>query len=113
MAHNNTDFKNQHKPSISSKSTVPNLGWYMYYPDNKRVFKMGAVKIAWFLADILGLSSLFLGWINGIDTAKTITLFVLGAIYASLRIYFYWKKSNQDLRMKELDILEKERELNL
>lgn len=113
MAHNNTDFENQHQSPASDKYPFRLTGGFMHFVDIKRSIKMGTVKVAIFLADILGLSSLFLGWINGIDTAKTITLFVLGAIYASLRIYFYWKKSNQDIRMKELDILEKQRELDL
>jgi hypothetical protein len=48
-----------------------------------------------------------------IDNVKGVILFVIAVLYGLARLCFYIIKQNQDRRMRELDIKEKKRSLNI
>lgn len=63
-----------------------------------RVFKMAQIKMALLLADILGFSSFFLGWVSNIDSVKSAVLFILGSIYLMIRTYYYFVHNKNKAR---------------
>jgi len=46
-----------------------------------------------------------------IENVKGIILFVIAVLYGIARLFFYVVKQNQDRRMRELDILEKQKKI--
>lgn len=46
-----------------------------------------------------------------IDNVKGLILFIIAVLYGIARLIFYCIKQNQDRRMRELDIIEKQRRL--
>lgn len=67
----------------------------------KNARKMAQFKLAWIIADFLGFGSLFLGWISNLDNVRSAVLFILGSIYAMIRIYWsHVHNRNKDVREK-------------
>lgn len=77
----------------------------------KRVNRMAEIKILVWLSNLLGIPILgYTIWITWYSW-KTDVLFVLSGVYLIAKIYFYIKKNNQSIRMTDLDIREKEKDL--
>lgn len=68
----------------------------------KKMFDATAIKLAIF--DIFGGSFTVLGILNNLDNLKSLVLFILGAIYLGVRIYFTIIRTSQAVRKTELEI---------
>lgn len=101
MAYNNNNFRGTGQSPRGGQSPVYYLGGRVHNGHGNRTKKMVQVKIGWVIADFLGFSSAFLGWINNLDNVKSAVLFVLGAIYMSARTYFYIRKGMHEIRKQD------------
>lgn len=50
------------------------------------------------VCDILGISSMLLGWLANIDNVRSAVLFILGSVYAGGRIYYSFRKWDLQIR---------------
>lgn len=64
--------------------------------------------IAWLIADVLGFSTAFIGWINNLDNVKSAIMFILGVIYLGARTYFYIRRGMNLLRKERWEQDERE-----
>ena len=70
-------------------------------------------KLLMWLFTILPTTGYGLVILLNIDNIKGIILFIVAVLYGIARLIFYVIKQNQDRRMRELDITEKKRSLNI
>jgi len=79
-----------------------------YKPPTKRM-----EKLIWPLINILFPTGYGLVILLNIDNIKGVILFIIACLYGIARLFFYVVRQNQERRLRELDIIEKEREMNL
>ena len=66
--------------------------------------------IAWKFVNLVGLPAYILGvWFN-LDNIKSAVLFILGLIYAMIKVYYLRIEKDQNTRDKELDLWHKEQD---
>lgn len=69
---------------------------------SKKMLETAAIK--WMIADLIGGTFVLLGIVNNFDNIKSLILFILGAIYMGVRIYYTIIKNEQARREKEMDL---------
>lgn len=73
-----------------------------------KTIKMHYTKAGWLIADLIGIpTSLYGMWLN-IDNIKSAIIALLVISYLSLRIYYYWKRSEIEIKEREIQLWEKE-----
>lgn len=72
--------------------------------------KMAQIKLAIILADLLGFSTFILGWIVNMDNVKSAVVFIVGLIYAMVRVYFTVVHNKNRKKREEWDQYVKEHE---
>lgn len=77
---------------------------------SKKPFHMASAKLAWLIADILGLPVAFLGIYFNIDNIKSAIIAILAIGYLMLRGYYFWRQKEQAVREKELELWHKEQD---
>lgn len=70
--------------------------------------QMLQTKIMWAIADFFGGGSIVLGILTNLDNIKSAILFILGSIYAMVRVYYTIVQKNQAVREKEYELWNKE-----
>jgi len=84
-----------------------------HYPPTIKPSTKRMEKIAWSLLNIFFPTGYGLILLLNIDNIKGIILFIIAVLYGSARLFFYVIRQNQERRMRELDILEKQQNLHL
>lgn len=79
----------------------------------KNPTKLMGPKLLMWLVTILPTTGYGLVVLLNIDNIKGIVLFIVAVMYGLARLYFYIIKQNQERRMRELDIREKKRWLDI
>lgn len=69
---------------------------------SKKMLETAAIK--WMIADIIGSGFVLLGIASNFDNIRSLILFILGAIYFGVRIYYTIVKNEQARREKEMDL---------
>lgn len=110
MAHYNGNVRGINQSSGSNQRSFHYLssGLHTAY-DKGGNKKMAQFKIAWLIADLLGFSSAFLGWINNLDNVKSAVLFIIGSVYMMARTYFYIRRGNNQIRKEKWEQGEREK----
>jgi hypothetical protein len=107
MGNNNNHFRNQSQLYNGGGLYVLDGSNYNNPTTNKPSKKRMELKLlTWFFNAGYGLTILL-----NIDNAKGIILFIIAVLYGIARLIFYVIKQNQERRMRELDILEKKKQL--
>lgn len=68
-------------------------------------------KLALWLINIVLPSGYGLAILLNIDNVKGIILFIIAVLYGLARLFFYIVKQNQERRMRELDIQERQKKI--
>jgi hypothetical protein len=81
-------------------------------PEPYNPFKktMESKSVVWLINYILP-SGYGLTILLNIDNVKGVILFVIAVLYGVARLFFYVVKENQDRRMRELDIMERQKKI--
>lgn len=110
MAYNNRNFRTVNQSPAGDQHTFRYTRDDFYYPDGAGVKKrmVQSKVIAWLIADVLGFSTAFVGWINNLDNVKSAILFVIGSIYMGARTYFYIRKGIMNMRKDRWEQEERE-----
>lgn len=66
--------------------------------------------IAWKFIDLVGLPAYLLGFVFNLDNTKSTILFILGLIYAMIKVYYIRIEKEQNKRDKDLDLWQKEQD---
>ncbi len=108
MANNQQFYRGEHKQRSGSGLDFHSAGISMQFFDFKRVNKMAQVKMIWLICDIFGIPITLLGIAANIDNVKSAIIAILAIAYLMVRGYFYYLKSDQAVREKELEIWHKQ-----
>lgn len=60
----------------------------------------------------IGIPTYLLGIVMNWSTWKADTLFLFAAVFSGLRIYYYIRKQNQSIRMRDMELEEKKRRMD-
>lgn len=108
MANNQQFYRSEHQQRKDSGLPFHSSGINIELPDIKRINRMAQTKMILILCDLFGIPITFLGIIANMDNIKSAVLAILSISYLMLRGYFYFVKSNQSVRDKELELWGKE-----
>lgn len=107
MGNSSTTMQSRYQQHAHNQRTVLHSIVNSYYAGVARLqSKMG--KVAFILLNALSISGYGIIILLNIADFKAWVLFAIGVIYGGARLFFYIVKSNQERRMRELDIKEKE-----
>jgi uncharacterized membrane protein len=113
MGNNSSDFKpRREQPNGRGLSLLYNTEHHNPKPIKPFTQRMESKLLMWLITIvptyIYGLVILL-----NIDNVKGVILFAIAVLYGLARLFFYVIKQNQERRMRELDIREKKRSLNI
>lgn len=60
-------------------------------------------KLALWICDILGITSMALGWVTNLANINSAILAIIGISWGSVRLYFYIRKHKIAIRREELE----------
>lgn len=113
MGNNSSDFKPRREQLNGRGLSVLYNPEHNHNPTIKPLTKRMESKLLMWLITILPASGYGLVILLNIDNVKGIILFVIAVLYGIARLCFYVIKQNQERRMRELDIREKKRWLDI
>ena len=73
---------------------------------------MAETKFALIIFNLLGAGLTLAGILSNLDNIKSSILFLLGLVFIMIRIYFFVIWAKQKTRMRELEIMQKEKDLS-
>lgn len=113
MGNNSSDFKPRPEQSNGSGlSVLYNSEYHDPKPIKPFTPRMESKILMW-LITVVPASGYGLVILLNIDNVKGVILFVIAVLYGLARLFFYVIKQNQERRMRELDIREKKRSLDV
>lgn len=113
MGSNSTGFGPRREPVDGSGLYVLDSSEYRKSPTYKNPTKLMESKFLLWLITVLPTTGYGLVILANIDNVKGIILFIVAVLYGLARLVFYVIKQNQERRMRELDIREKKRWLDI
>lgn len=72
---------------------------------------MADSKVVMFLLKFILPPLYIFAWLSNLDNIKSTILFIFALLFMMIRMYFWIIRARQNNRMRELDILERERQL--
>lgn len=86
-------------------------GIHLQLPYLKRIMEMAQIKWALILADLLGIPFYLMGIVENMGNIRSAILFIVGLTYIMFRMYFFVVQRRQAVRDKDIDIWNKEQDM--